>query len=149
MNYITAGLTAIAFVAGFMVQGWRMDSAISDINAQHSKALATATQQVLDQSTALQRKKDAALQQAQIKVQQNAAAASAAESELNRLRDYNASNSATVNSSTCSSVRDYATTVTAVFSECSIALEDMARKADGHALDARTLTESWPTSSAK
>jgi hypothetical protein len=149
MNYITAGLTAIAFVAGFMVQGWRMDSAISDINAQHSKALATATQQVLDQSTALQRKKDAALQQAQIKVQQNAAAASAAESELNRLRDYNSSNSATVNSSTCSSVRDYATTVTAVFSECSVALEGMARKAQGHALDTRTLIESWPTSSAK
>jgi hypothetical protein len=149
MNYITIGLTAVAFVAGFIVQGWRMDSMISDIHAQHSKALATATQQVLDQSTELQRKKDAALQQAQVKAQQNAAAASAAQSELNWVRDYNTRNSAAINDSTCTSVRDYATTATTVFGECSIALEAMARKADGHALDARTLIQSWPTSSAK
>ncbi len=149
MSYITMGLTAAAFVAGFMVQGWRMNSTISDINAQHSKALATATQQVLDQSTELQRKKDAALQQAQVKAQQNAAAASAAQSELNGLRDYNAHNSAAISGSTCTSVREYAATATTVFGECTVALEDMARKAQGHALDARTLIESWPTSSAK
>lgn len=149
MNYITIGLTAVAFVAGFIVQGWRMDSVISDIHAQHSKALATATQQVLDQSTELQRKKDAALQQAQIKAQQNAAAASAAQSELNWVRDYNTRNSAAISGSTCASVRDYATTATTVFGECTVALEEMARKAQGHALDARTLIQSWPTSSAK
>jgi hypothetical protein len=149
MNYITAGLTAIAFVAGFVIQGWRMDSVISDIHAQHSKALATATQEVLDQSTELQRKKDAALQQAQVKAQQNAAAASAAQSELNWVRDYNTRNSASISGSTCTSIRDYATTVTTVFGECTVALETMARKADGHALDTRTLTESWPTSSVK
>lgn len=149
MNYITMILTAIAFAAGFVVQGWRMDSVISDIHMQHSKALATATQQVLAQSTELQRKKDAALQQAQVKAQQNAAAASAAQSELNWVRDYNTRNSASISGSTCSSVRDYATTATAVFTECSIALETMARKADGHALDARTLIQSWPTSSVK
>lgn len=149
MSYITMGLTAAAFVAGFMVQGWRMDSTISDINAEHSKALATATQQVLDQSSKLQRKKDAALQEAQVKAQQNAAAATAAQSELNGLRDYNARNSASIGSSTCTSTRDYATTVTTVFGECTVALEDMARKAQGHALDARTIIQSWPTSSVK
>ena len=149
MNYITIGLTTVAFIAGFVVQGWRMDSVISDINAQHSKALATATQQVLDQSTELQRKKDAALQQAQIKSQQNAAAASAAQSELNWVRDYNSRNSASISGSTCSSVRDYAATATTVFGECAVALESMARKADGHALDARTLIQSWPSLSVK
>ena len=149
MNYITIGLTTVAFIAGFVVQGWRMDSVISDIHMQHSKALATATQQVLDQSTELQRKKDAALQQAQIKSQQNAAAASAAQSELNWVRDYNSRNSASISGSTCSSVRDYAATATTVFTECTIALEGMARKADGHALDARTLIQSWPSLSVK
>ena len=149
MNYITIGLTTVAFIAGFVVQGWRMDSVISDINAQHSKALATATQQVLDQSTELQRKKDAALQQAQIKSQQNAAAAFAAQSELNWVRDYNSRNSASISGSTCSSVRDYAATATTVFTECSVALEGMARKADAHALDARTLIQSWPSLSVK
>jgi HD-like signal output (HDOD) protein len=150
MNYyITAGITACAFVAGFLVQGWRMDSVISDIHTQHSKALATATQQVLDQSIELQRKKDAALQQAQVKAKQNATAAAAAQSELDGMREYNKRNSASISSSTCTSVRDYAATATAVFEECSIALEGMARKADAHALDAKTLIESWPTSCAK
>ena len=150
MNYyITAGLTACAFVAGFLVQGWRMDSVISDIHMKHSQELATATQQILDQSTELQRKKDAALQQAQAKAKQNAAAAAAAQSELDWVRDYNQRNSAAISSSTCTSVRDYAATATTVFGECSVALEEMARKADGHALDAKTLIESWPTSSAK
>lgn len=150
MNYyITAGLTACAFVAGFLVQGWRMDSVISDIHMKHSQELATATQQILDQSTELQRKKDAALQQAQTKAKQNAAAAAAAQSELDWVRDYNQRNSAAINSSTSTSVRDYAATTTAVFGECTVALEEMARKADGHALDARTLKEAWPTSSAK
>lgn len=150
MNYyITAGLTACAFVAGFLVQGWRMDSVISDIHMKHSQELATATQQILDQSTELQRKKDAALQQAQTKAKQNASAAAAAQSELDWVRDYNQRNSAAINSSTSTSVRDYAATTTAVFGECTVALEEMARKADGHALDARTLKEAWPTSSAK
>jgi hypothetical protein len=149
MNYITAGLVTAAFIAGFVVQGWRMDSAISSIQAEHSQALATATQQVLEQSTELQRRKDAALQNAQLKAKQNADAAAAAQSELDWLRDYNARNSASISSSTCTSVRDYATTATAVFSECTIALEDMARKAQGHALDARTLIQAWPTSSVK
>lgn len=147
--YIISGLATIAFVAGFLVQGWRMDSIISDIHTQHSKALVVATQEVLDQSAQLQRKKDAALQQAQTKAKQNAAAAAAAQSELDWVREYNTRNNAAINSSTCPSVRDYAATATTVFSECSVALEEMARKADGHALDARTLIESWPTSSAK
>jgi hypothetical protein len=144
MKYIIVGLTVVAFFAGFFVQGWRMDSVISDIHMKHSQELATATQQILDQSTELQRKKDAALQQAQVKAKQNAAAAAAAQSELDWVRDYNQRNSASINSSTCTSVRDYATTATAVFGECTVALEEMARKADGHALDARTLTEAWP-----
>lgn len=149
MNYITAGLITAAFIAGFVVQGWRMDSAISSLNAQHSKALATATQQVLDQSTELQRKKDAALQNAQLKAKQNADAAASAKSQLDWVRDYNARNSASIGGSTCTSVRDYATTATAVFGECTVALEEMARKAQGHALDARTLIQAWPTAPAK
>ena len=149
MNYITTGLVTAAFIAGFMIQGWRMDSVISEINNTNLKALNTATQKVLDESIQLQRKKDAALRNVQLKAQQNAAAASAAQSELDGLRNYNARNSASIAGSTCTSVRDYSTTATTVFSECTAALTDMARKAEGHALDARTLIQAWPTSSVK
>lgn len=149
MNYLTIGITIAAFVSGFYLQGLRSDAEISAIKAQHANAMIVATQKAAEDTNILQRKKDAALQQAQVKAQQNAVAASAAQSELNWVRDYNTRSSASIGSSTSTSVRDYATTATTVFGECAIALETMARKADGHALDARTLMQSWPISSAK
>ena len=93
----------------------------------------------------LQKKKDDALVQANIKAKQNADAAAAAKSQLDWVRDYNQRSAAAISTSTCTSVRDYATTVNTVFGECTVALEELARKADGHALDANTLIKSWPT----
>jgi hypothetical protein len=46
---------------------------------------------------------------------------------------------------TCPAVRDYATTSTSVFGKCTVALEGMARLADGHAVDAKALRDAWPT----
>lgn len=144
MNYLTIGLTAAAFALGFYLQGLRSDAEISAIQAQHAKAMIVATQKAAEDTNDLQRKKDEALKQAQISAAKNAAANAALNSQLEWVRDYNTRNSAAINSSTCTSVRDYAATATAVFSECTSALTEMAGKAQGHALDARTLRESWP-----
>jgi hypothetical protein len=145
MKYITVILTAIAFVCGFYVQGLRMDAKISEIETIHANALTVAAQKAADDSNELQRKKDDALKQAQTIASKNAVAAADANSQLEWLRDYNTRNSTTISNSTSSSVRDYAATATTVFTECTTALTDMARKADGHALDSRTLREAWPT----
>lgn len=142
---LTVGLTIAAFVAGFVVQGWRMNSIISDMEASNTKALAVATAQVMEDSNRLQRKKDAAIEEASLKAKQNAVAASNARDELEWVREYNQRNSTAISTASCTSVRDYATTATTVFGECATALEDMARKAQGHALDARTLIQAWPT----
>ena len=144
MNYTTMAVAAVAFVCGLYLQGLRMDAKISSIEALHANALTVATQKAADDSNELQRKKDEALKQAQGIAAKNAAAANAANSQLEWVRDYNSRNSAAIPESTCSSVRNYAATATAVFGECSAALTDMARKAEGHALDSRTLREAWP-----
>lgn len=145
MNYFTIGLVATAFAAGFVTQGWRKDAVISEMVAAQSAAVAAATTEVMNDNVRLQKKKDDALVQANIKAKQNADAAAAAKSQLDWVRDYNQRSASVISTSTCSSVRDYASTANTVFGECTIALEEMARKADGHALDANTLIKSWPT----
>jgi len=143
--YLIIGIAAAAFASGFTVQGWRKDAVISEMQTAQSLAIATATTQVMEESNRLQRKKDDVVKQAKIKADENAAAASDARAELERLHNYTNSNSASIATASCTSVRDYSTTVNTVFGECTVALEEMARKADGHALDANTLIKAWPT----
>lgn len=143
--YIVGGVAIAAFGSGFMVNGWRLNAEIESIHAAHAAAIAQATAEAMDQTVQLQGKKDDALKEAQRTAKVNAAAADRARSELDWVRDYNRRTANEVAGASCTSVRDHATTAAAVFAECSAAFADMARKADGHALDAKTLIQSWPT----
>lgn len=136
----------LAFFAGFMVQGWRKDAQIAEIEATNSKAQAEAAAQAAQDTSRMQKDKDEALRKANLKAQQNAAAADAARNELGRVRHEADAATAAMSNATCASVRDYAATLNTVFGQCAAALEDLARKADGHALDQRTLSESFPRS---
>jgi len=144
MNYITIGIAAAAFVGGFAVQGWRMDAKIAEIETTNAAAVVEATKAVAAEGTRLQGKKDNALKIAQEQVRKNAIAADAARIELHRLRLETDRATSAIPTATCTSVRDYATTAASVFGECSVALEDMARKADGHAVDSKALRDAWP-----
>lgn len=145
MTYITAAIAAAAFVGGFVVQGWRMDAKLAEIESTNAAAVVAATAEVAEEAKRLQGKKDDALKAAQEQTRKNALAADAARIELHRVR-VEADRAATaIPTATCSSVKQYAATVTSVFGECTVALEDMARKADGHAVDSKALTDAWPT----
>lgn len=74
-------------------------------------------------------------------MQANAAAARA---ESMGLRDDLAAARGALSNSTCTSVTQYATTLSGVFDQCVGAYQGMASKASGHASDAQTLTTSWP-----
>jgi len=143
--YVIGGVAVAAFSAGFMVNGWRLNAKISEIEAANSKAVAEATTKAMDESTRMQRKKDDALKQAQQAALANARSADAARVERDGLRDQLNTAASNLPGATCTSARDYGATATAILGECGAALEDLARKADGHALDARTLIQSWPT----
>lgn len=74
-------------------------------------------------------------------------AADLARSELDGLRLQLATIGARDGGSTapsCQAEPDRAPAVAAVLGECATALEDLARKADGHARDALTLHDAWP-----
>ena len=145
MTYITAAIAVAAFVGGFAVQGWRMDAKIAEIETTNAAAVVAATVQVAEESKRLQGQKDDALKVAQQQIRKNALATDAARIELHRVRvEANRATTAIV-TATCPAVRDYATTSTSVFGECTVALEEMARLADGHAVDAKALRDAWPT----
>jgi len=146
---LAAAMLAAAFASGFAVQGWRKDAQIAEIEAANSAAVAAATAQAMEETTQMQRKKDDALRLAAKRAQENASAAAAARAERDGLRNQINAATTALPTATCSSARDYAATAADVFEQCATALEELAAKADGHASDARTLTNAWPTTERK
>jgi lipid II:glycine glycyltransferase (peptidoglycan interpeptide bridge formation enzyme) len=106
-------------------------------------ALTMAFESAQAEAERMQREKDNAVAKAQQTAQRNAAAASAARNERDRLRDQLNTGTAYVASATHAAVVDYATTLTTVFEQCTAEYLDMAAKADGHAVDAAALYNGW------
>ena len=139
---IVAG--ALAFGAGWQTQEWRYGKQIADIQAQHATALARANQKALDDTIKMQRTKDEAIKAAEQRAKTQAANAAVLRTERDGLRAQLAATAVQLPSASCTSVRDYATTLTGLFDQCAGAYQDMAGQAQGHAADARTLSEAWP-----
>ena len=133
----------IAFGGGWVTNGWRLNGKIDRMMAEHSQALATAGQNAMLEAARLQKQKDEALDEANKIAQRNAQAAADARTQLDRLRRQLA-NAPSLSSATCASTRDYAATLATVFGECATRIGEMAKDADGHAADSRTLEKAWP-----
>lgn len=139
-----AGAGLIGSVAGWKANGMIMQTKIDGMVARHSDALAKANADALAKYTAMERKKQEAVDEANRIAQKNAAAAAAARADSDRLRDSLSTASAGVSTATLASLRNYTTTVNLIFAECVREIEGLAKAADGHALDSRTLIEAWP-----
>lgn len=135
---VSAGLT------GWTANGWRLNSKIDNLVAQHSMALAQANQKALAEYQAMERKKQNAIDQANKTAQANAAIAAAVRVERDRLRDQITTNATGLSTATLASTRAYAAALTTVFGECTERLEAVAKDADGHALDSKTFINAWP-----
>ena len=109
-----------------------------------AQAVADARAAAAHETARLQAQKDEALYEAAQQAQRNADAAAAARRESDGLRAQLAEARLRMSSSTCASVREHAGALATVFEQCSGAVEDLARAADGHATDARTLIRAWP-----
>lgn len=145
-THMAAGIAG-AFLAGLLswnVQAWRYDAQISSIQAQHATALASANQKALDDTIKMQRTKDDAIKAAEQRAKTQAANAAVLRTERDGLRAQLAATTVQLPSASCTSVRDYATTLTGLFDQCAGAYQDMAGQASGHAADARLMLESWP-----
>jgi len=72
------------------------------------------------------------------------AAATAAQSDRDRMRDDLAISRSRLSTAASDAVRKYAATLTDVFGECSAQLEEMAGIAAKHAADSLMLQQAWP-----
>ena len=133
----------IGLATGWTANGWRLNARIDQMLARHSQDLSKATEAALKDTVRMQKLKDDALDEANKTAQKNAADATRARSELDRLRRELA-NRATIGNASCASTRDYAATLAVVFGECATRIGEMAKDADGHAADSRTLEKAWP-----
>lgn len=134
---------AVGLTTGWVANGWRLNGKIDRMMAEHSQALAQAGQNAMNEAARLQRQKDEALDEANKIAQRNAKDAASARTELDRLRRQLATTN-DLSTASCPSTRDYAATLAVVFGECATRIGELAEKADGHAVDSRTLEKAWP-----
>jgi len=140
----TVSSLVIGIASGWTANGWRLNAKIDRMMAEQSQALVQASKEALIESARLQKVKDDALNVANDLAQKNADAATLARTELERLRLL--ADSTSIANATCASTRNYAATLSTVFEQCATRLTEVAKDADGHAVDARTCHAAWPAS---
>ena len=141
---IGVALLAATFAMGWTANGWRLNSKIDRLIADHERQVAQANADALARYSDLERKKQAAVNEANKIALRNARAATDARNDLERLRNQITNTAGSVPTATCTSVRAHATTLSTVLAECVGQLEAVAKDADGHALDSRALNGAWP-----
>jgi len=140
---LTMTAALIAGVAGWTANGWRLNAKIDRMVADHEAASALAHKAALDRYAELERQKQEAVNEANRIAQRNARAAASARADAQRLRNQIAT-ADSVSTATVTSLRNYTTTLGVVFGECIGEVEGLAKAADGHAFDSRTLRQAWP-----
>jgi hypothetical protein len=134
----------LAGVAGWQINGWRLQSQIDGMVARHTENLAKANAQALAKYTEMERKKQEALDEASKLIKRNADAARSVGLERDRLRQQLATANSRMSTASCPTVVDYSATLSFVLGECAAEVDGLAKTADGHAVDVRTLINAWP-----
>ncbi len=135
---------AIAATTAWQVQDWRLGGQIATLQARH------ATEAAQTQATALATERATAIRyQGALNVARTREAtlqrdAARARAESDGLREQAADAARRMASAAPAAVAEYATAVGELFADCSRRYQAMAAAADGHAADARALSEAWP-----
>ena len=139
--YVKGLVVLSVFVAGAVVNGWRYDAKIANIEKAHQLQADQAerkTRKIADQYME-------ALNNARQRENEVRLAADGARTELDRLRIAIKKRSTAVAASPASAV-DYSIASSDLLAECAGEYQALAGKADGHASDIRTMIEAWPVS---
>lgn len=142
---ITHAIAACAAAAAaWMWQANSYGKQIADMQLNQSKAtlrsMETATRQTLE----MQDVKDKAIAKAAQRNTDLARTAAAVRVERDGLRDDLAAQRTALPDAACAAVREYASTITAVFGECAAEAGGLAEAAGGHASDTLMLLDTWP-----
>lgn len=133
-----------AFAAAWIVQGWRLGGQMAEVKTEYAKAQVAAVEKAHMETIRLHEQVDNALAESHKRQKVLARDADNARRELVRLQDA-ARTTASRLQDTSPTGADDATALSWVLGKCAAELQDMARNADGHANDVRTLMEAWPT----
>ena len=150
---------SVAAWGAWQVQDARLGGAVLEAQQERTKAQNALTQEKQDGKDRLLRAraasietylrmentKNAAITQANLRADANRDASRRAHLELDGLRGELASVPARLATATREACAQYAGTATKLLGQCTSRLTELAQSADGHANDARTLSEAWPT----
>lgn len=137
-------LSAVAFGGGWMVNGWRMDTQLSQLKTEYATAQFNALEKAHAETIRLQAQADKAAKQhaaRQSALADDAAGVRTALVGLSHAADA-ALRRAEDSHGTC---LDRASALAVVFDQCSGTLGSVAEKADKHAIDTLKMLESWPS----
>jgi hypothetical protein len=136
---------ALSGGAAWYVQGLRGDNQVLELTGKQKDSQITSLGVLIDENIRLQKEKDYAIAQADLKVQAAQRTAANASRAAERLQS-NLANATTIADATESSLRAYTVTLTGLFSRCTREYQAMGERAYGHALDVQEHRAAWPKS---
>lgn len=135
---------ALAAAGAWQVQAWRYGEQIATIRADAAESTARAEKAAQLVRETRQQEVNRATQNAARRAQTARTDADNARAELDRLRDDLRASAVPASGDACTAADQRAATVEELFAECAGAYQGMARTADGHANDVKTLSDAWP-----
>ncbi len=141
---IAFALVAMVFWAGWAANGSRLGQDIAQIKLTHTQELAARDAGTFLVAQAINTNYQGALNDATQEQTRLAGAAVAATRNAGRLRGQLKEANDRIATASAAAVRDYAATANQLLGQCSQRYTELAAKADGHALDARTCWAAWP-----
>ena len=138
-------LCLVGFVAGWAVNGWRADAAMSLLKQEHSEQVARNSAASLLTYSRMEKQKDEAIKSAQARTVTLQADAGRATAAADGLRKQLATANQRIVTASRAAVDEYAATAGELLNSCTAEYRAVAAAADGHANDARLISESWPS----
>ena len=138
-------LLVLAFAAGWLVNSWRGDAAMSLLKKEHSEQVARNSVASLLTYSRMEKTKDDAIKSAQARAATLQADAGRATAAADGLRKQLATANLRIATATRTAVDEYAATAGELLNSCTAEYRAVAAAADGHANDARLISEAWPT----
>lgn len=141
---IATAIAGVAAAGAWTYQGNRYERLLAEQRTEYATAQVRALEIAHADTIRLRDQAQAAAAAAATRIQRLSADRDRLRAAADGLRNDRATAALRLPGATCQAARDYATAANNVFGECAIAIERLAGQADGHASDARTLSDSWP-----
>ena len=142
---ICAGvLLVLAFAAGWLVNGWRADAAMSLLKKEQSEQVARNSAASLLTYSRMEKTKDEAINSAQVRADALKADAGRATAAADGLRKQLSTANLRITTASRATVDEYAATAGELLNSCTAEYRAVAAAADEHANAQRLMLEAWP-----